>query len=398
MQSNEPTGRRLLVVDDERVERMLVARAVAPLGFAVDAAANVEEALALLEQHAYDAVVLDLALGETEGISLLPGLRAAAADPIVIFVSGMDDRVRAASARLAVTLGLRVAGAVAKPVTPATLRAMLCSSPDRSMPAAKTGMAMPSEAELAAALARGEVQAAFQPKVALRSGAVIGVEALARWQRADGSSMLPDLFIGVAEASGLIVPLTARILRDSFAACARWRARFPGCGVAVNISPLALANPCLPDQIEAMLRQANLPPAAVTAEITESMIIADPVLAAEVLTRLRIKGIALAIDDFGTGHASLLSLMRLPFTELKIDRSFIAACDVDLEALTIIRATISLGHELGMSVVAEGIEAASIAKRLTELGCDIGQGWHFARPMPEAALEAWLAQRAQVPA
>jgi EAL domain-containing protein (putative c-di-GMP-specific phosphodiesterase class I)/ActR/RegA family two-component response regulator len=391
---DEPGEQRLLVVDDEHIERMLVAHAAAPLGFAVDSASNLEEATLLLSQHAYDAIVLDLALGETESISLLPDLKAGASDPVVIFVSGMDDRVRAASARLAATLGLRVAGALAKPVAPAALRELLRRTPKAAAPPALVAASPPKEAELALALAQGELAAAFQPKVALRSGAVTGVEALARWNRPDGSVLLPDLFIPLAEATGLILPLTAVILQQSFAACRRWQLRYPACSVAVNISPLALANPALPDQIEDMLRRAELPPSALIAEITESMIIADPVLAAEVLTRLRIKGIGLAIDDFGTGHSSLLSLMRLPFTELKIDRSFVAACETDMEAWTIIRATISLAHELGMSVVAEGIETASIASRLAEVGCDIGQGWYFSRAMTEAGLEDWLVRQA----
>jgi EAL domain-containing protein (putative c-di-GMP-specific phosphodiesterase class I)/ActR/RegA family two-component response regulator len=394
LQPNQPAGRRLLVVDDEHIERMLVAHAAAPLGFTVDAAGNLEEAARLLDQHVYDAIVLDLALGETESISLLPALRSGASDPVLIFVSGMDDRVRAASARLAGTLGLRVAGALAKPVVPAALRDLLRSTPERSASPAPTDAIPPSEAELALALAQGALAASFQPKVALRSRTVTGVEALVRWHRPDGTVLLPDLFIPLAEASGLIVPLTAVILQQSFAACRRWQLRHPTCGVAVNISPLALANPALPDQIEDMLRRADLPPAALIAEITESMIIADPVLAAEVLTRLRIKGIGLAIDDFGTGHSSLLSLMRLPFTELKIDKSFVGACETDMEAWKIIRATISLAHELGMSVVAEGIETASIARRLAEVGCDIGQGWYFGRAMTEAGLEDWLGRQA----
>ncbi len=393
MQPNQSAGQRLLVVDDEHIERMLVARAVASLGFAVDAAGSLDEAAVLLGKHVYDAIVLDLALGETEGISLLPGLLAGTSDPVVIFVSGMDDRVRAASARLAETLGLRVAGALPKPVSPAALRDLLRRTPGRVAPVAHAETILPSETELALALAQGELAAAFQPKVALRSGGVVGVEALARWHRADGSVLLPDLFIPLAEATGLIVPLTAAILQQSFAACRRWQLRYPACGVAVNISPLALANPALPDQIEDMLRRAELPPSALIAEITESMIIADPVLAAEVLTRLRIKGIGLAIDDFGTGHSSLLQLMRLPFTELKIDRSFVAACETDMEAWKIIRATVSLAHELGMSVVAEGIETDSIARRLADVGCDIGQGWYFARAMTEAGLEDWLGRR-----
>ncbi len=260
MQPNQPSRRRLLVVDDEPIERMLVTHAVAPLGFTVDAAGSLEDAALLLGRHVYDAIVLDLALGETEGISLLPDLRAGATDPLVIFVSGMDDRVRAASTRLAGTLGLRVGGALAKPVAPAALRELLRSTPERAAPPAQAETIHPSEAELALALAHGEVAAAFQPKVALRTGAVTGVEALARWHRPDGSVLLPDLFIPLAEASGLIVKLTAVILDQSFAACRRWRLHYPACGVAVNISPLALANPALPDQIEDMLRRAELPP------------------------------------------------------------------------------------------------------------------------------------------
>jgi EAL domain-containing protein (putative c-di-GMP-specific phosphodiesterase class I)/ActR/RegA family two-component response regulator len=385
-----PIARRLLVVDDEVIERMLVMRAVAPLGFAVDAAASMEEATGLLRRHRYDAIVLDLALGETEGISLLPALRAGASDPLVIFVSGMDDRVRAASARLAGTLGLRVAGALAKPVAPAALRTLLDSHPERIEPAIKADTPPLSKAELAAGLERNEIRPFYQPKVSLRTGAALGVEALARWRRQDGTVLPPDAFIPVAEATGLIAPMTTAVLRQSLADCRLWRRRFPGCGVAVNISPLVLANPALPDEIEYLMAAAELPPSVLMAEITESMIIADPVLAAEVLTRLRIKGIGLSIDDFGTGHSSLLSLMQLPFTELKIDRSFVTGCDADSEALKIVRATVSLAHELDMSVVAEGIESAGVARLLAEAGCDAGQGWHFARAMSAQRLETWL--------
>ncbi|HUB11467.1 MAG TPA: EAL domain-containing response regulator [Acetobacteraceae bacterium] len=397
MDAPEPTPQRLLVVDDELVDRMLLARAVAPLGFTVDAAGSIPEAVGLLTLHVYQAIVLDLALGETEGISLLPTLHASASDPLLVFVSGMDDRVRIASARLAATLGLRVAGAVAKPVAPATLRALLCSSPERATQTARPTPICPTAPELAQALARHRIEPAFQPKVSLPAGRVIGAEALARWHRPEAEDLLPDVFIPLAEASGLIVPLTEQILQEALIACRHWRTRFPGCGVAVNISPLALANSALPDEIDGMLRDSGLPPSALTAEITESMIIADPVLAAEVVTRLRIKGIGLSIDDFGTGHASLLSLMRLPFTELKIDRSFVVDCDTDAEALKIVRASISLAHELGMSVVAEGIETEAVARRLASIGCDAGQGWYFAHAMTAAALEERLAQGATLP-
>jgi EAL domain-containing protein (putative c-di-GMP-specific phosphodiesterase class I) len=209
---------------------------------------------------------------------------------------------------------------------------------------------------------------------------------------------LPDAFIPIAEQNGLIVPLTRRILQDALAACQRWRRHHPACSVAVNISPLVLANPALPEEIESLLVQYGVAPGALIAEITETTVITNPLLAAEVLTRLRIKGIGLSMDDFGTGYSSLLTLLRLPFTELKIDRSFVAACETDDEAWKIIRATISLARELGLSVVAEGIETEAVEAKLRTAGCQIGQGWQFGRAMSERAVHAWLQQHSDVPA
>jgi EAL domain-containing protein (putative c-di-GMP-specific phosphodiesterase class I) len=208
----------------------------------------------------------------------------------------------------------------------------------------------------------------------------------------------PDLFVPLAEQNGLIVPLTRIILEDAMAACVRWRGDHPNCSVAVNISPMVLANPALPEEIEALLMRHALPPAALIAEITETTVIANPLLAAEVLTRLRIKGIGLSMDDFGTGYSSLLTLLRLPFTELKIDRSFVAACETDQEAWKIIRATISLARELGLSVVAEGIETEGAEDKLRTVGCHIGQGWRFGRAMAERTLHNWLARRTKAAA
>jgi EAL domain-containing protein (putative c-di-GMP-specific phosphodiesterase class I)/ActR/RegA family two-component response regulator len=383
-------GRRLLVVDDERIQRLIVARAVESVGFIVDGAADLDEAAEWLSRRRYDAIVLDLSLGAREGVSLLHALRGGGTDPLVVLISGMDARVRTASCRLAEALRLRVAGALEKPIVPATLRALLRDVPRLDTMDAVAATAVPSAAELASALDRGEIMVAFQPKVALVSRRVVGLEALARWQPTGAAPVPPDLFIPLAERNGLIAKLTRQVLRQSLDACRCWRNDHPDCGVAVNISPLMLANPELPEEIEAALVQAGVAPGVLVAEVTEGVAIADPLLAIEILTRLRIKGVRLSIDDFGTGHSSLLSLMRLPFNELKIDRSFVAVCDTDPEAWKIIRATISLAHELGLDVVAEGVEAASVEERLIGVGCDLGQGFRFGRPMPAAAVEAWF--------
>jgi EAL domain-containing protein (putative c-di-GMP-specific phosphodiesterase class I) len=248
----------------------------------------------------------------------------------------------------------------------------------------------PTEAELRNAIEQHDIVTAFQPKVTLANGKPVGVEALARWRHPLHGQVPPDVFIPLAEQTGLIVPLTRSVLADSLAACQRWRTRHPSCGVAVNISPLVLTEPDLPDEIEALLAAHALAPGAVIAEVTESTFIANPLPAIEVLTRLRIKGIGLSMDDFGTGYSSLLTLLRLPFTELKIDRSFIASCETDEEAWKIIRATISLARGLGLSVVAEGVETDSVIERLRAAGCHVGQGWRFGRPMSESELHDWL--------
>ncbi len=391
MQTPLPVQKRLLVVDDERLQRVLVTRAVAPLGYTVDGAADLVDAAAFLTEFRYDAVILDLSLGDTEGVSLLRSLRSVSYDPTLILLSGLDERVITASLRLASAMGLRVAGLLRKPASPGALRALLREAPTRRQDQNWPERAPPGVDELARAIGTGSILPHFQPQVSLRDGLVVGVEALARWPDPDGAGCSPEVFIPLAESNNLIVPLTFQIMRQSLLACSRWHHRHPACRVAVNISPLVLADPRLPEQIDLLLRETGLGPGALIAEVTESTIITNPLQVAEVLTRLRIKGIELSIDDFGTGHSSLLTLLRMPFSELKIDRSFVAQSDIDPEAQKIVRATISMARELGLRVVAEGIETEPIVRLLREAGCEVGQGWYFGRAMAEADLLPWLA-------
>ena len=390
--------KRLLVVDDERVQRTLIVRAVSPMGYTIDAVANLPDATAHLMNYRYDAVILDLALGETEGISLLRALRDAKCDPILIFLSRLDTRVRTASLRLAKDRGVGVAGTLQNPASPDALRALLRDAPMQRPQTNEPEDAPPSVDQLADAIQNRKIVPHFQPQVSLRDGRVVGVEALARWPRQIGGSTSPDTFVPLAEQSGLIIPLTFQIMRASLEACGRWRARHPNCRVAVNISALVLADPRLPDEIDRLLCATGLGPGALIAEITESSVIANPLLAAEVLTRLRIKGIELSIDDFGTGHSSLLTLLRLPFSELKIDRSFVTGCETDSDAWKIVRATVSMARELGLRVVAEGIETGPVLRLLQGVDCEVGQGWYFAPAMSEADLLPWLSAFSMVPA
>ena len=383
--------RRALVVDDERVQRLIVAGTASKAGFIVDSAASVEEARALLAQHAFNVVVLDLSLRDNDGIELLRSLYTGGTDPVLVFMSGFDERVREASARLASALGLRVAGTLAKPLDLDRLVTLLGSLPERPHIAAPPNYADVTPDRIAAALTNGEIFCLYQPKISLRAGRMVGVEVLARWRTTSGDIIPPIAFIPVAEAAGLIERLTWVVLEQAGAALRDWHAIDPTLTMAVNFSPSSLNNLGMPASVIDLLDRYHLAPETVVVEVTESAVMADFVTAAEILTRLRIRGVKVSIDDFGTGHSSLLSLMRLPFSELKIDQSFVRSLLHDPESPKLVQAVLRMCEALGLSVVAEGVETQPVADALLALGCDVVQGYLFDRPLSYTDLTRRLA-------
>nr|WP_294544323.1 EAL domain-containing response regulator [uncultured Rhodopila sp.] len=380
------TDRRLLVVDDEAVQRLLVAAAAARAGFAADSAATLDAAVTRVGSVAYDVVVLDLGLRKNDGIELLRRLCESKSDPVLVFISAFDERVRQAAARLAISLGLRVAGTLGKPMRVDELIALLRRVPQTAGPGQLEHIGAIDPDVLAAAIEGGELTCAFQPKVTLEGRRLIGVEALARWQSPTLGNIPPSLFIPVAERSGLIDRLTWHVLDEALAAFRAWRLASPDMTLAVNLSPFSLTDLSLPERVSDALAKADVPAAALVLEVTEGAVMTDCVAAADILTRLRIRDVKLSIDDFGTGHSSLLSLMRLPFSELKIDRSFVRDCLEDPEAPKIIRGIVSVARDLGLKLVAEGIETEPVANQVEKLGCLVGQGYLFAPPLAAAAL------------
>lgn len=231
---------------------------------------------------------------------------------------------------------------------------------------------LPSVEDLAAAILRGESHTEFQPQVALASGALLGAEALARWTHHAFGPVRPDRFIPIAEEAGLIRPLTMAVLRQALAAIACLCRHHPAATVSVTVSLMLLDSADLPDEITAALDEAGQPPAALVLEITEGHPFANPDSAAQSLATLRSRGVGCSMDDFGTGYATLPALLQMPFTELKIDRSFVAhAADLP-EAARLVRATVRLGQALGLRVIAEGIETETVERLLLEAGCDAG--------------------------
>jgi diguanylate cyclase (GGDEF)-like protein len=244
--------------------------------------------------------------------------------------------------------------------------------------------------QLRQAIDDGQMEVYYQPKAHLYSGRITGVEALLRWRHPVEGLLPPDDFIPIAEHAGLIRPLTLLVLRDAATQCRRLSQLTSDFGVAINLSVRAVLDVNLPDEVSAVLAEFDLPPKALTVEITESSVMADPSRTIGVLGRLSALGVSIAIDDFGTGYSSLSYLKRLPVDEIKIDRSFVAGMMVDDNDAVIVRSTIELARSLGLRVVAEGVEDQATWARLSALGCDLAQGFYLSPPVPAAELPALL--------
>jgi diguanylate cyclase (GGDEF)-like protein len=247
--------------------------------------------------------------------------------------------------------------------------------------------------ELRRAIDEHELVVYYQPKAILGNGDVDGVEALVRWQHPERGLLPPDEFIPLAEHTGLIGPLTLYVLDQALERCRGWRDDGINLSVAVNLAMRNLLDIAFPDRVAELLDKWRLSPATLELEITENTIMADPVRALSVLGRLHEMGVKLSIDDFGTGYSSLAYLKRLPVDAVKIDKSFVLGMAGDDNDGAIVRSTIDLARNLGLDVVAEGVETSEIWTELRDLGCDLAQGYLISRPISGDQLTAWLQQR-----
>jgi EAL domain-containing protein (putative c-di-GMP-specific phosphodiesterase class I) len=389
-----PTRNHLLVVDDQRLDRAIATHAATRAGFLATGAGSIGETRTLFENgDRFEFILLDLSLGSEDGLEVLPLIARFNSTAVVVLASSFDGRILASSQRVASGLGLRVAGVLRKPILPAALQRLLRQVPPGQAAAGDSMLSIPPE-QIRLALATGQIKPWFQPKVSLATGLVVGAEALARWIRTDGRAVSPEAFIPVAEQKGLADALTDAILDQALIACAHWREKRPDCRVAVNLSPLLLDDPGLTDRIEQKLQARGVPPGALVLEITESNGIPDTPCATEILTRLRIRGVNLSIDDFGTGHSSLLSLVHMPFNEMKIDQAFVREAVNNRDSRKVVRASASLGRELGLNVVAEGVETEVMAQLVQEAGCHVGQGFLYGPAVPPEIFETQLGEAA----
>lgn len=247
--------------------------------------------------------------------------------------------------------------------------------------------------ELARALRRKEFVLHYQPQVDVRTGGIVAVEALVRWLHPDRGLVAPAHFIPLAEKTGLIVPLGAWVLADACRQARAWHGQgLPGLRVAVNLSARQLGDGSLVSKVEDAIREAGIEASSLELEITESLVARDPEQAVRLLRELCASGVRLMVDDFGTGYSSLAHLKRFPVDGLKIDRAFVRNLPEDRSDASITRAVISMAHELGLCVVAEGVESSEQLRFLRENGCELVQGYLFGAPMPAEELPTAVAR------
>ena len=251
---------------------------------------------------------------------------------------------------------------------------------------------MARHGELRRAIANNELVLHYQPKIDFDAAQVSGVEALVRWQHPQYGLIFPDVFIPLAEHTGLIKPLTLWVLRTALQQSEEWRKAGLALSMSINVSAINIQDPQFPEQVAQLLAEFKTPPALLELEITETAMMSEPVRAVECIKKLCALGLQIAIDDFGTGYSSMAYLKEMLVAKIKIDKSFVKDMAINPNDAVIVRSTVELGHNLGLKVVAEGVEDQAVWDRLKALGCDSAQGYYMSHPLPSSEFAQWLRQ------
>ncbi len=384
----------VLIVEDDDFQRRAFVKILRGLGVPrILEAANGRQALAILRSAArIDLVLCDLDMPEMDGIEFMRHMGQIASSAAVIINSFKEQPLLDSVAKMVQSHGLYLLGVIAKPTTQGKLEDLLANyNPRQLSVAALVSKPKFSLAEILAGMTQKQFLPFFQPKIDFQSGRLLGAEVLARWDHPEHGLIYPTAFIKLLEHNNEIDSLTMQMLREAAIACRQWREHGMDLTVAVNISLVSLGDTHLADRITQVVRAAGLDPEYLILEITETAIMADMSAALENLTRLRMRGFGLAIDDYGTGFSSLQRLGQIPFTELKIDQSFVTACGDHSASRAIVESSIGLAHRLNIKCVAEGIESQADWDGLKAMQCDVAQGYLIAKPMDASLfLEYWV--------
>jgi EAL domain-containing protein (putative c-di-GMP-specific phosphodiesterase class I) len=399
---------RLLVLDDDEAVGLSIG------GFAEDSGfeSRVATDPVLFLRHAHEwqptHIVLDLIMPHTDGVEVLNELARQGCSAKIVLMSGADRRVLDAARRSSVEQGLEVTGTLSKPFAPHTLLALL--DPHRMvLDAERPGARNPkfplppaperelTYAELSEAIEQQQLFLVYQPKIRCSDQGIAGVEALVRWQHPTRGLIAPNGFVPFAESCGLIDAMTQLVV-DLALKCHAEHPDAANRHMAINLSAKSLVDHRMPERLVARCRHFGVNPKNIVLEVTETAAMADPATTVNLATRLRLKGFQLSIDDFGMGYSSMAQLARLPFSELKVDATFVSEVRRSSESRKIVAAMIDLGHSLGMTVTAEGVGDAETLSFLRKVGCDYAQGYFIGRPLQEEALNHWVPPKEERPA
>ena len=341
-----------------------------------------------------DIVICDLDMPEMDGVRFIRHLADNSYAKAVILASALEPSLIRTVEDMALEHGLTVLGALSKPLPRDRIRELLelYYQPAASSSSATTSSLYFTEADLREALKHDQFILHYQPKVLVRSGRLIALEALCRWPHPKAGVISPAHFIPLMESTGLITELTDHLIDQALEELRRSLDNGRAIAIAVNLSAIVLNDTRLPDKIYEKTHALGIQPELLTLEITESTLIENAARALETLARLKMKGFSLSIDDFGTGYSSMQQLNRIPFSELKIDRSFVQSANNDKTRKAIIEANINLAHTLKMSTVAEGVETLEEWHLLNQLKCDMAQGFLIGKPMPAENIPEWEIQ------
>jgi len=418
---------KIVIVDDESEIVEFLTEAASMCGFEPTGVSDFNSFRAVYESSEVDVIVLDLMMPDTDGLEFLNYLGSRNCTASIVLMSGYDRRVLKTARQLALSEHMNLVATLEKPISFDDFESVLRD-------AVTNGAPLTSD-HLHEAMERDEVVLFYQPKVCLQNGngavkehaiatdgdrkiarigpaaindvavddgaggtrrdtngsaahawTVDGFESLMRWRHPKLGLLTPDSFLPLAERSGVIRPLTDYLFRQCLSQASVWKTDGLDARYSINLSATLLDDSHMPDRFAEWAQETGIDPDHIVIEITESAAIADLKRSMHILGRFRLKGFQLSMDDFGTGYSSLVHLYRLPFNELKIDRTFVAEAAIDTDAAGIVRLIRDFAQMLGLRVCAEGVEDEETAQILTDAGCDLAQGYYFSRPLPSETL------------
>lgn len=397
---NQPEEKpKALIIDDCTFQRHMLSVVCTEAGYLTVLVNNGVQALEALQDMSFTLIISDLEMPEMDGLQLTRELANLNIKSKIIFVSSHPHSVLGAAKELAEQFGLSIAGTIKKPYVPEDFLQLLLDTPLLNSEEATNQryqgqfQGQLSKKAVLQGIQEGALIPYYQPKVCRETETLKGFECLARWKTGEGRILGPGSFIPTAEQNALMPELTDAIIHQALSDMAHWQTKGHTLPVSINISTDDLKDITFPDRLALLTSKHDISPNKVVLEVTETKVMEEARECLEVMSRLRLHGFGLSIDDFGTGYASLKQLQYFPFSELKLDRSYVAAAIEHKPSLAVLETGIQLARNLSLLCIAEGIETEEQAQFLVSLGCPLQQGFLYAQPMPRDTVLNWIHER-----